>query len=319
MSHLLTLHDPAAAREHYLSGVWQADTMYALLHRHATERGAAHALRDSTRRLSWSALAQWVDAVAADLHDAGLRRGDRVAIWLPSRLEAVIVELACSRNGYVCNPSLHQNYTTAEIVSLLARTEARALFAQQGWGADASSPARSGPSPDALSADIFTRATALGHMKRVYALAPLRKPEMQLPPGARAMPAPGQKPALPLPPQRTNPDQIVYIAFTSGTTGTPKAVMHSDNTLLANGRAMIADWRVTPETILLSHSPVSHHIGTVAVVQALVAGCELVLFDATAGVSALDWIVATGATYVMGVPTHAMDILKEVDRRYPHC
>ena len=30
MAHLLTLHDPAAAREHYLSGVWQTDTMYSL-------------------------------------------------------------------------------------------------------------------------------------------------------------------------------------------------------------------------------------------------------------------------------------------------
>ena len=29
----------------------------------------------------------------------------------------------------------------------------------------------------------------------------------------------------------------------------------------------------------------------------------------------LDWIIETGATYVMGVPTHAMDILAELRRR----
>jgi acyl-CoA synthetase (AMP-forming)/AMP-acid ligase II len=68
-------------------------------------------VRDSARRLTWSALVAWVDAVAADLHEAGLRRGDRVSIWLPNRLESVVILLACSRNGYVCNPSLHQNYT----------------------------------------------------------------------------------------------------------------------------------------------------------------------------------------------------------------
>src|SRR6202043_3312001 len=33
------------------------------------------------------------------------------------------------------------------------------------------------------------------------------------------------------------------------------------------------------------------------------------------GMTPLDWIVATGATYVMGVPTHAMDILAELRRR----
>ena len=38
MSHLLTLHDPAAARRHYLTSVWQTDTMYSLAQRHAEER-----------------------------------------------------------------------------------------------------------------------------------------------------------------------------------------------------------------------------------------------------------------------------------------
>ena len=36
MSHLLTLHDPLIARENYLSGIWQTDTLYSLARRHAT-------------------------------------------------------------------------------------------------------------------------------------------------------------------------------------------------------------------------------------------------------------------------------------------
>jgi acyl-CoA synthetase len=303
MSHLLTLHDPAEAREHYLSGVWQTDTLYSLARRHATERGTAYALRDSARRLTWSALVQWVDAVAGDLHEAGLRRGDRVSVWLPNRLENVVVLLACSRNGYVCNPSLHQNYTVAEIATLLARIDCRALFTQPGYGADAA------------SSDVFARAAELGHLKRVYALPALRTPGAPPPMNAHAMPQPGQRTRIPLPPASTHADQIVYLAFTSGTTGSPKGVMHSDNTLLANGRAMVTDWGQNHSTILLTLSPMSHHIGTVALEQALVAGCELVMHDGAAGVGALDWILATDATYVMGVPTHAMDLLQEVDKR----
>ena len=322
MSHLLTLHDPAAARAHYLSGVWQAHTLYAMARRHAVERGESFALRDSRHRLSWSALVAWVDAVAADLHEAGLRSGDRVSVWLPSRVESVVVQLACSRNGYVCNPSLHQNYTVAEIVALLSRIGARALFAQPGWGADAA------------RADVLARGTELGHVRRIYSLPPLREPDAAVPAHAVPMPMPmpepmpapqggaspsqHRRPHLPTPlalPPSTNPDQIVYIAFTSGTTGTPKAVMHSDNTLLANGRAMVADWGQNDRTVLLTLSPLSHHIATVGLAQSLVSGCELVVHDSTAGVAPLDWIEATGATYVMGVPTHAIDILKEVDRR----
>ena len=71
-----------------------------------------------------------------------MKRGQRVSVWLPNRVEAVVVFLACSRNGYVCNPSLHQNYTVDEIVQLLERIQAAALFAQPGYGADADAPRR---------------------------------------------------------------------------------------------------------------------------------------------------------------------------------
>jgi acyl-CoA synthetase len=108
---------------------------------------------------------------------------------------------------------------------------------------------------------------------------------------------------------------VTYLAFTSGTTGTPKGVMHSDNTLLANARAMVEDWHHDERTILLSLSPLSHHIAAVAIAEALAAGMELVVNDPPPGTTPLDWIIETGASYVMGVPTHAMDILAEMRRR----
>src|SRR5437763_4954069 len=108
---LLTLHDPAAAQRYYADGLWRDETLYMLLQRHAAARPDDFAARDGARRLTWSALLNLVDAVAADLDAAGLKRGERVAVWLPNRVEAIAVCLACSRQGYVCNPSLHPNYT----------------------------------------------------------------------------------------------------------------------------------------------------------------------------------------------------------------
>ena len=302
MSTILTLHDPQVARAYYAKGWWREDTLYTLCRHHARERPNDYALRDARRRLTWSQLAAWVDALAADLHAAGLKRGSRVSVWLPNRVEAVVVFLACSRNGYVCNPSLHQNYTVAEIVQLLERVQAAVLFAQPGYGADADRH------------DIFAHVQGLGCIKRVYRLMPAGASETA--PATAAFPAPdavADEATLPRP--DLNADKIVYLAFTSGTTGLPKGVLHSDNTLLANGRAMVADWQHDHRTVLYSHSPLSHHIATVAIEQVLVAGCELVLNDPPAGKRPLDWIIESGATYVMGVPTHAIDILAEMATR----
>ncbi len=301
MSRLLTLHDPQTARGYYEQGVWRDDTLYSLLREHARVRPDAYALRDSRRRLTWSQLAVWVDALASELHAAGLKRGQRVSVWLPNRVEAAVVLLACSRNGYVCNPSLHQNYTVADIVQLLDRIQTAVLFAQPGYGADAD------------RVDVFAAAAALPAMKRVYRLTPPGVESAES--GAHAkFPALGSAPGA-LPEPDLNPDKITYLAFTSGTTGMPKGVLHSDNTLLANGRAMVRDWHHDDQTILFSHSPLSHHIGTVALEQSLVAGFEVVVNDLPAGKKPLDWIVETGATYVMGVPTHAMDILADMKSR----
>jgi acyl-CoA synthetase len=112
-----------------------------------------------------------------------------------------------------------------------------------------------------------------------------------------------------------SPDAVCYLAFTSGTTGHPKGVMHSTNTLMANARDLVRDWGHDEKTILLSLSPLTHHIAWVAVSQIMACGGELVLNDPPSGTTALDWMLETQATYVMGVPTHAMDVQADADRR----
>src|SRR5436305_2922135 len=282
MRPFLTLHHPAAARRYYAEGLWQQDTFYSLLARHAGERPHVAALRDSRHRLTWSEILAWVDGVAADFAARGLAGGDGVSLWLANRVEAVIAFLACSRQGYACNPSLHRAYSVSDIVQLLDFLKASALVTEPGLAGGEN------------AASALARASSL---RRIYVL-----------PG---FPVPGRPPGDAI----SDPDKVAYLAFTSGTTGVPKCVMHSDNTLLANAREMVRDWGHGPQTKLLTLSPLSHHIAWVAAAQWLVAGCELIVNDPPAGRQALDWILETGATYVMGVPTHAMDIIAEQRRR----
>ena len=282
MRAFLTLHTPRAARRYYETGVWRDETFYGLLERHAAERGDASALRDGTRRLNWGEVKARTDAVAADLEAHGLVEGDRVSIWRGNAMETVIVLLACSRQGYACNPTLHRTHTCAEVTTLLKRLKTAAFYTEPGWGADRA------------DADLEELLDGIDHLKAVTLDGNIAGP------GKR----PRRDPV-------TDPDKVAYLAFTSGTTGMPKCVMHSDNTLFANARDMVSTWRIGTGTKLLSLSPLSHHIAWVGAAQWVLSGCEFITDDRPAGVDRIDWIVETGATYAMGVPTHAMDVLAE--------
>lgn len=284
MRPFLTIHHPASAKRYYERGLWRGDTFYSLLTQHAAQRPNAIALQDGRHKLSWAQLLQWVDGVAADLREYGLVGGDRVSIWMSNRAETVVMFLACAREGLACNPSLHKTHTCGEVAELLSSLSARALLTEPGWGADRT------------KIDFDAMLVRISSLKVVYT-----------PEGFPAAAANTTAPCL-------DPDKIAYLAFTSGTTGSPKCVMHSDNTLLANARDLVRDWKQGPDTVFLSLSPLSHHIAWVGVAQWLLTGGRFVTDDPPAGMSRLDWIAESGATYVLGVPTHAMDILTEQNR-----
>ncbi len=286
MKPFLTLHRPDLAQRYYAADLWQDQSFYDLLVHHAETAPDRQALKDGRHSLSWSELRDWTDAVAAKFSDTGLVAGDRVSIWMSNRAEAIVAFLACSRQGLACNPSLHRTYTCQEIVTLVDRLEAGILITEPDWGADQGEIDREA---------IFGGVTTL---------------KAVLEPNSLPRTAAG-----PLPPTESDPDGVGYLAFTSGTTGAPKCVMHSANTLLANARNMVSDWDISGDTCLLSLSPLSHHIAWVAVGQWLLSGCLLITDDAPKGVGQLDWLLDNDPTYVMGVPTHAMDILSELKAR----
>jgi len=305
---ILSLLSAERLTEHYRSGFWRHDTIYSLVEQHARRSPDHCALRDCTRRVTYRQLLKDADTFAGDLARRGVRPGQRVSVWLPSRIETAVALIACSRNGYVCCPSLHREYTVAEVLALLTRTRSAVLLVEPGYGADGDRQ------------DVFSAALELPFLRHVYRLEDaLTHPAATAPgsplsrtagEGAERSEA-GEGGASPTP----DPDRVVYLAFTSGTTGVPKGVMHSDNTLLANARAVAADWRLGAETVIYSLSPLSHNLGIGALVTAMAVGGELVVHDLPKGRSLLDRLLETRATYLVGVPTHAVDLLAELRAR----
>jgi len=285
---LLNARDLAAYTD---AGYWGEETLYALAARHAVATPEAFAVRDRHRRLTYRVLVETADRLAAHLAGYGIRPGQRIAVWLPSRVETAIALLACSRNSYVCCPSLHRGHTTAEVVALIDRMRAAALIAEPGYGADGERH------------DIFAALADRDFLGVAWRIGPADAAPFAEPPG----------PAIELPASR-DPNQVMYLPFTSGTTGTPKGVLHSDNTLLATARMMARDWRLERQ-VLYTLSPLSHNLGLGALVTALAGGGELVMHDLPRGGSLIDRLEETGAQFLFGVPTHAIDLLGELRAR----
>ena len=201
--------------------------------------------------------------------------------------------LACSRNGYVFCPSLHRTHTADEVAELLRRMRASAFVGEKGYGLSSG------------TADIFELTGDVESVRQVHRLPAIeggstRQSLTLLADKAGAAPI-------------GDADAIVYLAFTSGTSGEPKGVLHSNNTLLANARALATDWDFNLDLVIYSIGPLSHNLGFGAMVLALFVGAELVLHDLPRKASLLARLRETKATFVFGVPTHAIDLLGEIE------
>jgi acyl-CoA synthetase (AMP-forming)/AMP-acid ligase II len=299
-SPVLSLLSADAIRRYTQSGFWGTETIYAIVRRHALRSPEKIAVRDRFQSVTYGELLAAADALANDFARHGLRGGQRVLLWLPTRIESVVALLTCSRNGYVWCPSPHRKNTVAEVVRLIERTRAAALIYQEGFGADAD------------GSSIASAITKLPSLRRIIRLAPSdTTPIAQSLAEARV----SLDHATDGVSWNDDPNCISYLAFTSGSTGAPKGVMHSDNTLFATARAIVKDWHLDAASIVYSMSPLSHNLGVGTLITALLAGAEFVIHDLPKGASLLDRLVETKATYLVGVPTHAIDLLEELRSR----
>ena len=297
---VLSLLGAPALRAFYEEGHWQDRTIYDYARTWAGAAPDRVAVRDRSRKLTYAALVAAADALAADLADRGVRAGQRIVVWAPTRIETVIALLAASRSGLVCCPSPHRTHTVAEVAELMVRMRAAALIHQSGFGADA---ARN---------DIGAAVGDLDSLRHVYTLSPpaAASAGSTVFDGALEGVSAGGAPQI-----SADPDRVTYLAFTSGSTGSPKGVMHSDNTQLVTARNIVADWRLGEDTVIYSMSPMNHNLGVGSFLTCLVAGGTFVIHDLPRGDSLVDRLIETGANYLVGVPTHALDLLGELEKR----
>src|SRR5581483_11187445 len=112
---------------------------------------------------------------------------------------------------------------------------------------------------------------------------------------------------------RMSADEVFRMAFTSGTTGDPKCVLHSFNTTLPAVRQLNADMGVSERDVQLVYLPVCLNWGYLCLLQAVVSGSRAVLLERFSAKAALDLIERERVTYIATAPASVVAILNEPD------
>jgi carnitine-CoA ligase len=234
-------------------------------------------LRCEGRSWTWGEFAAAVDRAAAVLDEGGVVRGDRVVVLGPNTAWHVILMFACSRLRAVMAP-LNPVYRGEELRYLLANAEpVAAVVAAEAVGAVGEAAAAAGCAPWLATLDESVDATP-SFESLTAAVDPDAGAALA---GAAA------------------PDDTAVIVYTSGTTGFPKGVMHSQQTWLLSGEAFVARQHLSADDHVLAVLPL-FHINALfySVAGSLAAGCGLTIVPRFSASTFWDTAVESGATQV---------------------
>jgi long-chain acyl-CoA synthetase len=225
-------------------------TFVQLLLRHAAERPDAAALREKEygiwQSTSWSDLSSLVEKIACGLHMAGLARGEHMAVVGANRPRLYATMLAAQALGAIPIP-LYQDAAGAECVFPINNADVRFAFAEDQEQVDKLLEIRD-RCPH-LSNVYFDDPRGLRH----YEEAGLASLDSLIAAGGGFAPSHGGFFKAEV--AKARPGDVAAMFFTSGTTGNPKGVVHTHNTLLDRARAGAEFDKLTNSEEVLAYMP----------------------------------------------------------------
>jgi long-chain acyl-CoA synthetase len=263
---------------------------------HASSAAHSPALIADGAAISFGELYARSQRVAAALHDAGLRRGDGVALVLPNRPEFFEITWGCQLSGLYYT-AVNTHFTPDEISYVIGDSDAKAVFVD-GEMRDVGAHLREANT--AVDVRIAVGAALPGWCRYEDALA-----------------AAGDAPPL------SDGSEMLY---SSGTTGRPKAVRRP---LPADGKgswaqavlemALTHRYGMSPSSVYLSPAPLYHAAGvnyTMAVNRVGAASIMMRKFDAETVLRLIDTHRVTHAQFVPTMFVRMLKLPEAVRRRY---
>ena len=225
-------------------------TFPELLIKHATERPDAPAMREKEYGIwqahSWATLCTLVQHIACGLHRAGLKRGEHMVIIGSNRPRLYATMLAAQSLGAVPIP-LYQDAVGAECVFPINNAAVRFAMVEDQEQVD----------------KLLDIRTSCPTVKQIFYDDP-RGLRNYSDPGLQALDEliGGGKTFAATQPDwfstevaKARPDDVAAMFFTSGTTGNPKGVVHTHNTLLDRAKAGAEFDKLTSSEEVLAYLP----------------------------------------------------------------
>jgi carnitine-CoA ligase len=241
----------------------------------------------STAELTFGELDRLSARTARALHQAGAAPGARVLILAPNGLEMVVALAAAARSGLVSAP-VNTASVAAEIAYLAGLLEPAVII---------------------VGASQLTRLAAAGLPAGTAQLVVVIGGDAPPLDCARATAtwtdflARGER-AGPAAPPRPQPGDLFQLLMTSGTTGRPKAVMHSHATRLRSAYRVAFHARLRDDDVVLNPFP-AFHINCLdsAIFPALITGARAVIFESFSAREFWPAVRRERATVVAVLPT----------------
>ena len=253
-----------------------------------------NSMTGESTRLSYGALQRRVDRIALGLADFGIGAGDVVAFQLPNWWQFTALHLACVRIGAVSNP-LMPIFRERELRHMLAFGEAKAVVVPAEFrGVDHLAMI------EGLRGDL----PGLDHVWAVGGSGAASFEDALLVPEGDDAAVAGL-----FAERRPGPNDVTELLYTSGTTGEPKGVMHTANTLFANVLRYIERVGLTRDDVVMMSSPMAHQTGFLyGALMPIVLGTRVVLQDIWDPNAAVEIIAREKVTYTMASTPFLADL-----------